>query len=127
MKTNLTYNKEINVLYITVEGSFSLAEYEEIISSIVSSSDYPSDVNTLWDLNKLDFKPITSDTEHRVISIREKYPERSKARVALFASSDASFGMSRMYETLSSEMPQLIQVFRELSDAEKWLKDEKQI
>jgi hypothetical protein len=63
---------------------------------------------------------------NNVISLRKKYPERGNARAAFVADSDLSYGVSRMYEVLSSfELPQNILAFREFSDAEKWILEEK--
>jgi hypothetical protein len=56
-----------------------------------------------------------------LIEIRKKYPERGNAKIAIVASTDLSFGMSRMYEVFSGNLPQTIMVFRNLEEAEQWL------
>jgi len=37
------------------------------------------------------------------------------------ASDDIHFGLSRMYEMMTDEMPQGVHVFRSMADAEQWL------
>lgn len=44
-----------------------------------------------------------------------------RRRVALVASSDLAFGLSRMFQTLRSDSKTDLRVFRELEPAEAWL------
>lgn len=72
-------------------------------------------------MRRTDFTDISPDLERSAIYIREQCPERASARISFVAESDLGFGMLRMYETLSDNLPQEIKVFRNFSEAEEWL------
>jgi len=53
---------------------------------------------------------------------KQTYDEEGKStRTAIVASEDVSFGLGRMYQTLCSELPADVGVFRHLDEAIKWL------
>ena len=97
-------------------------EIDSLFTAIKSSKEYPVDVEALWDLRKADFRTVDEDLFKRIIAIRMRYPERSGMRAAFIASDELSYGMSRMYEILSSfEIKRHIQVFRDYEEGERWL------
>ena len=118
------YDKENGVIYCLIEGQSSVDEVELILKEIVGSDEYPSNVSTLWDVRKTDFTSVTGDIIRELILLREKYPERANAKIAIVASNNLSYGMSRMFQMLSDEMLQRTQVFKEESEAKKWLLNE---
>lgn len=125
MSISFKYDKVINVLLITLEDEVLLNDLEQLYKDIVTSTEFPPDIRSIWDFRKTDFTLIDTNFMEKVFSIRKKYPERGSARAAFVADSDFSFGVSRMYETLSSfELPQYILVFREFSKAEEWILSE---
>lgn len=122
MPISFKYDKENDVLRIFLEDKILLKEVDQLYRDIVTSTEFPPDIRSIWDFRKADFTIIEKRFMEEVFSIRKKYPERSSARAAFVAASDLSFGVSRMYETLSAfELPQHISVFRELSEAEAWI------
>jgi hypothetical protein len=112
-----------------VEGLTTIEMFKQAINELISSIDYPSNVNTLWDLRKLDFHPIDRNFEEEIIALRREVDtKRGNVRVAYVVNSDLSFGMTRMYGTLSQikGIAQSIQVFRNLDDAKQWLSIDQQ-
>ena len=121
MPIELRYDRKQGVLYSVVTSPITLEEFGASMARIIQSDDYPPDVRTLWDLRELDFEPVYRPFEEQVIDIRQKFPERGAAKIALVVASDLGFGMTRMYEILSNEMPQNVMVFRNCEEGEKWL------
>ena len=121
MNINKDYRAEPGILYVRIDGELILEEYEQCLREIVESAEYPSDVKTLWDLRTTNFSPLNAQFGERLLAIREKYPERGNAKVAFVAEQDLAFGLSRMYEMMSSGMPQHIMVFRDMQSAGQWL------
>jgi hypothetical protein len=121
MSVHYTYNKEIDILYGTIEDNVTIDELQIILTEISSSKDFPPDVKTLWDIRKLDFSKINSDFARQLINVRKQNTSRGNAKVAILAEQDLAYGMSRMYESMSDGMPQTIMVFKELKKAEDWL------
>jgi hypothetical protein len=125
----LEYLRDPNILIATVEGLTTIEMFKQAINELISSIDYPSNVNTLWDLRKLDFHPIDRNFEEEIIALRREVDtKRGNVRVAYVVNSDLSFGMTRMYGTLSQikGIAQSIQVFRNLDDAKQWLSIDQQ-
>ena len=126
MAIGFKYDSEKKVLYITLEGEVLLKELDQLYRDIVTSTEFPPDIRSVWDLRKADLSLIDLNFIEKIFYVRKKYPERSNAKAAFVADSDLSYGVSRMYEVLSSfEFPQQIQPFREFSKAEEWILTEK--
>lgn len=126
MPINFNYDKDKDVLLITLEGEVSVKDVANLYGEIVTASEFPPDIRSIWDLRKLDFDSIDTNFIDRIFSVRKKYPERGNASAAFIADSDLSFGVARMYEVLSSfELPQNIKTFRDYRTAEEWILKEK--
>lgn len=121
MSANLRYDKERNILHVTVHGVISVDEFGEIINKISHAEEFPPDVPALWDLSAVDARNVDVSIIEDFVMIRERYPERGSTKLALLTSSDLAFGMSRMYEAFSADLPQTIRFFRDRASAEQWL------
>ena len=53
-----------------------------------------------------------------------KYPERGSTKRAIVVASDLGFGLANMYEKWSTGLPQVMRVFRDINEAERWLLDD---
>lgn len=126
MSIQMHYDRKKEILYCYFDKTLSVEEVESTLFAITHGAEYLPDVDTLWDMGKIDFSEVDEGFIKRIISMRQKFPERGNAKVALIVSSDLGFGLSRMYETFSeaAEMSQNINVFRDRAKAEKWLLDE---
>ena len=125
MSIQLNYDREKRILYCYFGETLSLEELESTFYRITHKTEYPPDVDTLWDMGKIDFSEIDEEFIQKIIAMRRKFPERGNAKVALITSSDLGYGLGRMYEIFSevAEMSQNIYVFRNHADAENWLLD----
>lgn len=47
----------------------------------------------------------------------------SHTYTAIVADKDLTYGLSRMYEMMSDDVPTIIHIFRDIDDAKKWLKE----
>lgn len=130
MPLELRYDKEKGILYVTVDGNVRVDEFDTVMKEIVSADDHPPNVPTLWDVRsaqvKLDMQSAQSQGKEKqflsaMIEMRKQYPERGNAKLAIVVPGDLAFGLSRMYEILSNHLPQAIMVFRDYSEAERWL------
>ena len=124
MPVDLRYDKEKSILYATVREQLSPNEFSNAAKEIVCSNDYPPDVRILWDIRSIKMPLLVSRQFIDFTEIRKKYPERGKAKIAVIVSSDLAFGMSRMYEMLSSDLPQHVMIFKNIDQGEQWLQSE---
>jgi hypothetical protein len=124
MTIKLVYNSSGNYLLATIEGALTRDDFSQAMDEITSSEKYSPEVNTIWDLRKLYFGHMDEDFERSIIAIRYKTDKkRANAKLALVVADDLSFGMARMYQTLSemNELSQEIKIFRKAGDARDWV------
>ena len=121
MPVNFQYDKEKNILYCYCKGPATVEEFKSVMTTIISSTEYPPDLNTLWDVKGVDFSTVDKKFEEQLIFAREHFPERGASKIAIIAPDDLRYGMLRMYQALSGGLPQEVQVFRDNADGEKWL------
>ena len=121
MPIELRYDLQKNILFATIGEQITRSEFSESLEKIIHSIDYPPDVKVLWDARLVNMPDSDKSFLKDFIEIRKKYPERGKTKLAIVVSTDLSFGMSRMYEAFSGDLPQSIMVFRNPIDGEQWL------
>ena len=124
MSTEIHYDREQNILHIVVQDVITVADFGDLLELITHGEEYPPDVPALWDLCEIDAREADPGMIDNLIAIRQRYPERGNTRLALLTSSDLAFGLSRMYEALSADLPQLIRVFKDRATAEQWLQEQ---
>ena len=81
-------------------------------------------MSSVRDLRKcdsdLDFEKMNSIKQY----ITKNYdPNRSHSVTAVVADEDLSFGLSLMYETMTEQIPTKIWIFKDMENAQKWLKE----
>ena len=121
MSVKIDYNKEKKALYVTLSGQVSLDEFYKTIVEVAESKSFNPDIRTLVDIRELDFSDINSDFLKRLIALEKKNTKRVHTRVAYIADTEVNFGMTRMYQQLSDDIPKTSKVFRDYSEGEKWL------
>jgi len=119
------YDEKKKILFVTLKGTFTLAEFKSSMSRISGSPMYPADTNALWDLRSLDFASINVDFWQQLFAIRQQHPEHQAARLAHVIGDDFAFGMMRMYQILAStsknNLVKQLMVTKSYEQAEEWL------
>ena len=122
MQLKINYDAEKNILYGSYKGAFTVQQFEKQLREIVSTAEFPPDVPTIWDLSETDVSQFDWNFIQQLLEIRERFPARGDALIAIVAPSDLTFGVSRMYTARGETLPQQMQVFRTVTEAEAWLK-----
>jgi len=119
----LTYeiDTELGIVRITAQGTPSTQEQAALAAQWTQDPGYRPGMPILLD-NRLRTEP--SDKAH----IAEVTTEAQRAtflqkgtRCAVVVATDAEFGMTRMFGSLSEEKPLVTKPFRDISAAEQWL------
>ena len=119
---SIKIDKDIKLAQIKARGRVNVLELKDIFLETVEHEDWQSGFNMLCDYSNIEnfdvsTKDIDDITEWQV-SIDKLIGD---GRCAVIASKDSVYGMSRMWEILSSERSQQICVFRQMNDAITWL------
>jgi len=123
MSADLRYDREKNILHIVLHGSVTLDEFADVLETITHTEEYPPDVPAIWDLSALDTSDLDISMIELLNDIRKRFPERGLTKLAIVASSELTFGLSRMYEAFSADLPQMLRVFKDTGSAELWLQE----
>ena len=113
-------DSENKFLLIKISGVLDFELLTGAAEKLMTSSEFPSDINTIYDMSKMDFSNITTEFEEKVVQLRQQL-DRGNAKIACVTPSDVGFGMGRMYEVLSGNLPQQVRVFRTLEEAKDWI------
>jgi len=121
MPLEYTHDADNNILIIEIKDLIKLDELKNYFNEIFSNKNIPHDINTIYDLQNMDFSNIDTEFEQRLIMFRESL-NRGKAKIACVVATNLGYGMGRMYEALSEHLPQQVRVFRSMDEAKNWLK-----
>jgi len=120
MAIDFIYDNASEILIVTISGQLDMAALQIAAQKLTSSNEFPSNVNTIYDMTKMDFSNITTEFEENVILFRKQL-DRGDAKIACVTPTDLGFGMGRMYEVLSDKLPQQVRVFRTFEEAKDWV------
>lgn len=121
MPISIEFDKELNLLYCLPTQETTLEEFDACMEKIVTSKDFSPDIDTIWITTDIDFVNFGKELQQAFINVREKYPERGNARIAIVAENPLAFGLGRMYQGYSAGLPQRVRIFRDTQSAEDWL------
>jgi hypothetical protein len=79
---------------------------------------FARDFRQLVDLRDVTSVQITASCIREMVRLN---PYGAGARRAVVVTNDVVFGMARMYQILSDESPDELQIFRKMDDALQWL------
>ena len=107
---------------ITARGSVNVLELKEIFLEIVGHRDWQAGFKMLCDYRGIvDFAVTTRDIDNINEWQASIDAVIGDGKCAVVACKDLVYGMSRMWELISSERSQQIRVFRQMKDAVIWL------
>lgn len=123
MPIDVGYDRKKNLVYVTVSGKVTLDEFGQALERITASDEFSPDTPSIWDMRNFEFGMLDREVMMEFIKVRECYPQRDHARVAVIVSSTLGYGMGRMYEMITAvrSNPQRVSTFRDLAEAEAWL------
>ena len=120
MTIEYKYISDEKYLLVKISGVLEWEQLKLAAEKITAAKEFPADTDTLYDLTEMDFSNITPEFEEKVVLFRQQL-DRGHAKIACVVSSEVGFGMGRMYEVLSDNLPQQVRVFRNLEEAQYWL------
>jgi hypothetical protein len=119
---SINLDKNRRLVQVTAWGMVNRDELIEIFIEAVKHQDWNAGFNMLCDFNKILNFDVTSDDIYKIIEWQESVDAMiGDGKCAFIAGSDLVYGMSRMWQTLSSGRSQKVGVFRQMNDAIIWL------
>ena len=118
----VSIDKERKLARITAMGKVNVIELKEIFVETVCHEDWQTGFNMLCDYSRIENFDVSSQDIDDITEWQTTIDAKiGSGRCAVVASRDSVYGMSRMWEILSSDRSQQIYVFRQINEAYSWL------
>jgi hypothetical protein len=88
------------------------------VRALIADPRFARNFHQLIDLRDVTNVQFTASTVRELVRLN---PFGAGARRAVVVTNDVVFGMARMYQILSDESPDELQIFRKMDDALQWL------
>ncbi len=111
------------IAHLIVEGELTLDEAIIAVRELYEDASFTEPTRLLWDLRAAQVMLSNTEIERFVNFIRINRTQ-GRGRAAVVADDDLSFGLSRVYDGLSYDIPVNVEVFRDFDDAINWLEEE---
>ncbi len=124
MPVETRIDTEKNLVIHTVIKGFGLADIEPAWRAMLADPDFKSGMNVLWDFRRgVHTDQFSNADMQKIMSMTAEHIRQRGAqyKLALLASRELYFGLSRMFEAYGDDIPIDIHAFRSLDEALDWL------
>lgn len=123
MTIEFNISPEYNLIIIVHTGTIKDDEFLAFYKSLFKSDSFDPSMNLLVDLRETDSTPRTSDALHQFAEFARRIlgDTATRQKVAVVAPNDISFGLARMCEVFSVDLPWDFVVFRSIDAALVWI------
>jgi hypothetical protein len=124
MPIRVRASKDLGLVLFDFEGVVTLAEFERLAVPLVDQPGYALMPSMLVDMSlakKVDGPSEIIRRQARLVGEKVDGEIAPGAKLALVATNPEFFGLSRMYQTLRSDSPVEVSIFRTREEAETWL------
>jgi hypothetical protein len=122
MPITYRFDASLNVLFVEMHGIITDEDLLQYAKTATTDTEIPRPYHELIDLREVQVPEASTDSLRRVAATfrdAERAPEGVK--IAFVASSDAAYGIARMYQAFRTDSPAAFHVFREMGEARNWL------
>lgn len=122
MAIHYQIDKNLRAVFTAIQGVLEDEEPVRYLDALLRDPDYEVGLAVLVDASRLERLDLTTSGVRKLAEYTLGAEARLQgAKVAIVAPTDVTFGVSRMYQTLRSEAPYEISVFRTREEALAWL------
>jgi len=119
---SIKIDKDRRMAQVKAWGKVTSHEFKNIFIETVKHKDWDAGFSMLCDYDEILNFDVTTHDIYKIIEWQESIDAMiGDGRCAVIASWDLVYGMSRVWQTLSSGRSQKICVFRRMNDALTWL------
>ena len=117
---------EKHLVVNTIGGRFDFARYQDLMERILDDPRFVPSMHMFWDFTKSTLIDLSTDDFASIKSYIQKNAERrgSGYRAVFLVSKEVDFGLSRMYQTISEDLPVTFEVFKDRDKAMDWITQE---
>ncbi len=122
MPISYRFDGSLNVLFAEMRGVITDEDVLQYAKAATTDAEIPRIHHELIDLREVEVPKASTDSLRRVAATfrdAERAPEGVK--IAFVASTDATYGLARMYQAFRAGSQAAFHVFREMDEAREWL------
>ena len=108
------------IVYITADGILTDDQLRKFLKKLLRDTDFHPNFNRLADYRAVESFELTG-TDVRRLAGAKGTTKSEGSRRAFVVSSDLAYGMARMFQSLADDSPVTIEVFKDMTEARKWL------
>ena len=127
MPTQVKYDSNVEILYVTLTGPFNPADVRSAFEVVFDSPNIPNNADALWDLRSMDFSTADIDSVRTFAADRMAINnKRTDAKSAVVVSALQDESIVRLYFAHTQHIVRQTQIFRDPESATEWLLDQDQ-
>lgn len=114
---------DLDVVLFEFIGEFTVEDYLQGMEQFLESEHFRPGVDSIWDFRQVSVRSVTAEVLMAVAEYNETLAQRrgDSWRVALVVSEEVAFGLSRMFMAYVESVPNDVNVFRAMEEAERWI------
>ena len=122
MPIHIEVDAATNLRVVTFEGEIRDNDVIDTFSTYWQSPDYDPSLNEFYDCSGMTYTDITGEGMRKIAGVNMGFNQEGPGvKVAMFAPTDVAYGLIRMYQVFTEDSASDLQVFRDRSDALRWL------
>ena len=124
MRHSYKIEPQENLVLNTIIGGFTFHEYRNLMESIMNDENFKPSMNMFWDFSEGTLGEFSIEEIDGIRFYIEDNIERrgTNYRVAFFVKDTLDYGLSRMYQMVSDELPVHLEVFYDKQEALDWIR-----
>ena len=108
----------------TATGELTLDEITEAFEARLKHRDFRPGMNVLWDYRRATISSLSTQDVQQLVAFNQRIASaRGGGLSAIVAPKDVDYGISRMFQIHSQDLPWHTMVFRNLESALEWFSD----
>ena len=123
MTVNTKVNEKKNLIIHHLADSISMCTITETIENTLANPKYKIGMDAIWVVEAGTAVELSSEDAQKISDVARKAFDKNGVsyKLALVASDDFAYGMTRVYEGWSNDRPVSINTFRKIEDALAWI------
>jgi hypothetical protein len=124
MKHSYKIIPEENLVTNTIQGAFTYGEYRTLMDRIINDERFRPSMDMFWDFRNGTLAGFSNEEIAGIKDYIRRNQERrgDNYRVAFLVKEVVDYGLSRMYQMISQDLPVNFEVFYDEQEAMDWIK-----